>query len=264
MELHHQRSNSPGVSPKRIVDQLLAVLPPGRSTQVRNVRMKSRMYGPTVSVVGPPANPAAARVGIHNDCLFGDYGDQGTYPQGDTDRKFLASDSKYIPVGGEICGDREPQDGQQTPSPDKVVHCAQATTELAKFHWTHLSNSQGEWTRTHWAAEGCMDQIEQGLGYRLSLAGTSFPASLPRGHTFLAQVFIRNTGWAAPLANRPVQLVLRKVGTTGGSSVAFTGATPKTWYAGTTTLISAQFGIGASTAPAPTSSSSASRTQTRR
>jgi hypothetical protein len=233
---------------KRIVDKLLAVLPAARSTQVRDVRMKRRMYGPTITVVGPPANPAAARVGIHNDCLFGDHGDQGTYPQGVTDRSFLASDSKYVPIGGEICGDREPQDGQQAPAPDKIVHCAQATPELAKYRWTHLSNGQGAWTRDNWAAEGCMPLIEKSLGYRLSLAGASFPASVPRGQTFLAQVFIRNTGWAAPIANRPVELVLRKVGTTTESSRPFTGARPKTWYPGTSTLISGQFGIGRSMA----------------
>jgi hypothetical protein len=227
---------------KHIVDKLLVVLPSGRSTQVRTVLMKSHMYGPTVKPFGPPAVLAAARVGIHNDCVFGDHNDAGTYSRGTIDRSFLAADSKYVPVGGEICGDREPAEGQQMPASDKIVHCLVATTEFETFHFTHLGNGQGEWTRANWATEGCMPEIAKRLGYRLSLAGTSFPTSVPRGQTFLAQVFIHNSGWAAPIANRPVQLVLRKAGTTG-TAVAFTGATPKTWYPGTTTLVAGQFGI---------------------
>jgi len=233
-------------SRKRIVDKLLAVLPADRSVQVRDVRMKRQMYGPTVTRLGPPANPAAARVGIHNDCLFGDHGDQGTYPQGATDRTFLESDSQFVPVGGEICDDREPLQDQEAPPPDKVVHCAKATAELAKYRWTHLSNGQGAWTRENWTNEGCMSMIEVNLGYRLSLAGASFPASVQRGQTFLAQVFIRNTGWAAPIASRPVQLVLRQVGATGQSSLLFSGADPKSWYPGTVTRLAARFGIGPS------------------
>ena len=87
-----------------MVDKVLAVLPANRQTLVRTVYMKSRMYGPTVTVIGPP-KPAAARVGVHNDCFLGGYDDQGTYRyQNAGDRSFLASDSKYVAVGGEACG----------------------------------------------------------------------------------------------------------------------------------------------------------------
>ncbi len=94
---------------KRVVDKVLTVLPADRQTLIRTVYMKSRMYGPTVTVIGPPPKPAAARVGVHNDCFLGGYDDQGTYRyQNAGDRSFLASDSKYVAVGGETCGASDP------------------------------------------------------------------------------------------------------------------------------------------------------------
>ena len=157
-----------------IIQRLLMVLPANRSIQVRTVEMKKDHFGPTVTVIGPPAKPEAARIGVHNDCLFGFYlnnlTDQGTY-RDDTDKNFLATDSLYVPVGGEICGSVGP-----TPA---RTDCANAVAELSRFHWTHLSNGQGASTRDKWAAQGCMPQVERSLGYRLSLVGASFPASVP-------------------------------------------------------------------------------------
>lgn len=231
---------------KRVVDKILQVLPANRMTQVRTVYMKSRMFGPTVNPlpVGPPPNPAAARVGVHNDCFLGSYltthNDQGTY-RNDADRNFLASDSKYVAVGGEICGDLD--------SDDSRSDCPNAVNELAKYHWTHLSASRGGDALMKWGTQGCRSQVNNRLGYRLSLAGALFPSSVQRGQQFLAQVFIRNTGWSAPLSNRPVQLVLRKVGTTSLMSLPFPGANLRTWHPGTSTLLAAQFGVGSSTSP---------------
>ena len=56
-----------------IIQRLLTVLPANRSIQVRSVEMKKDHFGPTVTVIGPPAKPEAARIGVHNDCLFGFY-----------------------------------------------------------------------------------------------------------------------------------------------------------------------------------------------
>lgn len=225
-----------------IIQRLLTILPANRSIQVRSVQMKKDHFGPTVTVIGPPAKLEAARIGVHNDCLFGFYlnnlTDQGTY-RNDADKSFLATDSQYVPVGGEICGSVGP-----TPA---RTDCTNAVAELSRFHWTHLSNGQGASTRDKWAAQGCKAQVERTLGYRLSLVGTSFPASVPRGQTFLAQVVIKNSGWAAPIANRPVQLVLRNTLTKAESVLPFTSAHPKTWYPGRSVLITSQFGIGTGT-----------------
>jgi hypothetical protein len=227
-----------------IIKRLLTVLPANRSIQVRSVQMKKDHFGPTVTVIGPPAKPEAARIGVHNDCLFGFFRDQltdqGTY-RNDADKNFLAADSLYVPVGGEICGSVGP-----TPA---RTSCANALTELARFHWTHLSNGQGAATRDKWVAQGCMPQVERSLGYRLSIAGSSFPSSVPRGQTFLAQVIIKNSGWAAPIANRPVQLVLRNTATKSEHVLTFTSARPKTWLPGKSVLIAGQFGIGFGTSP---------------
>src|SRR4051794_29468595 len=49
------------------------------------------------------ADPAAARVGLHNDCFLGSTTTRAPYGDG-ADKTFLASDSKYVVVGGEPCG----------------------------------------------------------------------------------------------------------------------------------------------------------------
>jgi hypothetical protein len=227
-------SDAQWVLRKRVVDKVLAVLPATRQTQVRTVYMKSRLYGPTVTQVGPAPNPAAARVGVHNDCFLAAFGDQGTY-RNDADRSFLAADSKYVAVGGELCGE---------PDPDRArTDCSNAKAELAKYRWTHLNKDWGVPVLEKWAAQGCRAEVDRRLGYRLSLVGASFPTSIPRGTTFLGQVIIRNTGWAAPISNRPVQLGLRNTATGSVSYLPFRGATPKTWYPGTSTTLAEQFGV---------------------
>jgi uncharacterized protein DUF4832/uncharacterized protein DUF4874 len=218
---------------KRIVDKILTVLPANKQTQVRTVPMKRSWYGPTVPLAGP-TNPAAARVGLHNDCFLGKYNDEGTY-RDDADKTFLASDSKYVVVGGEACGTPDPAPGR--------LDCANVKAEFARFHWTHINKDWGIPIINKWTTGGCRDEIDRRLGYRLSLAGASFPTSIPRGSTFLGQVVITNTGWAAPISNRPVQLGLRNTATGSVSYLAYTGVNLKSWYPGSSVTLAQHFGV---------------------
>ena len=81
--------------------------------------------------------------------------------------------------------------------------CTNAKAELAKYHWTYMNKDWGTQILDKWASQGCRPEVDRRLGYRLSLTAASFPTSVPRGTTFLAQVFLSNTGWAAPISNRP-------------------------------------------------------------
>jgi len=94
-----------------------------------------------------------------------------------------------------------------------------------------------------WASQGCRPEVDRRLGYRLSLTAASLPTSLPRGTTFLAQVFLSNTGWAAPISNRPVQLGLRNTSTGSVSYLPFRGVSTKAWYPGTSIPLAERFGV---------------------
>lgn len=128
--------------------------------------------------------------------------------------------------------------------PDPVrTDCTNAKAELAKYHWTYMNKDWGTQILDKWASQGCRPEVDRRLGYRLSLTAASLPTSLPRGTTFLAQVFLSNTGWAAPISNRPVQLGLRNTSTGSVSYLPFRGVSTKAWYPGTSIRLAERFGV---------------------
>ncbi|MBU2669639.1 DUF4832 domain-containing protein [Actinoplanes bogorensis] len=215
-------SSSPGVltaqnraDRKAVLAALLTATAPTTPIQVRTPSYKRTLL------------PDVARIGIHNDCFLAGTDDYGTYEAAD-DTKWLASSTTML-VGGETC-DVSSRSGWPN-----------AGAEMARYHWTYLNPSFNADVLTSWGAAGRTEAARR-LGYRLRLIRAVLPATARRGAQLTATLTLTNDGYAAPIANRPLNLVL----TSGGSVRTFrVTADLRTLTPGRTVTVKAAF-----TAPA--------------
>lgn len=189
---------------RAVVEALLAALPATRSTQVRYPPYIAELIG------GDPLDAASAwdasfasRIGFHNDCFVSSETDVGTYPSDEIERwrTFAATNSAFSPTGGETCD----------PFPARSA-CAPAIEEMEAMHFSFVNRDYHPDIVEGWETEGCMEEIERRLGYRLVLTGGSLPEAVRPGGSFSVVLTIDNEGFAAPFNPRPVKLVLEGPG----------------------------------------------------
>jgi Domain of unknown function (DUF4832)/Domain of unknown function (DUF4874) len=216
---------------KAVVTKLLSVVPTTRMVLMRTPLMKRQMYGPSPVTSAAAYNGSAlARVGHHNDCFLASPDDQGTYQDPAVEYPYLQADTTYVAMGGETCALNRPRSD-----------CPTARQELAMFHYSYLNRDYNAAVMQSWRDGGCMTEVEQRLGYRFALVASLFPASVTPGSTILAQIFVRNTGFATPHNLRRVWLVLRNT-STGTTSRVRLITDPRRWAPGTTTAITQTIG----------------------
>jgi hypothetical protein len=220
---------------KAVSDKLLAVLPPGRMAQLRTPLFKRTMYGTApVSAAQAYAGGAAARLGHHNDCFLASDDDVGTYADPATEYPYLAADTAYVPMGGETCGPNPPRSS-----------CPTALSELKMFHWSYLNIDFDPDNISDWTSGGCLPEIGNHLGYRLSLQSATVPEAAHPGASLPVSIAISNDGWAAPSNPRPVELWLRNVATGDIVRLPLDSADPRRWAAGTTVTVSQALAVPA-------------------
>jgi len=190
----------------RVLSALLTALPPERQVQVRTPRFKMKLVGSTALTQSTAhKGTPQSRVGGHNDCFGASSSDSGTY-QNSSERSFWAADSRYTIMGGETC------------KVSDWCHCQASgnapgtLSELATFHWSYLHDGYHEDVLSRWATEGCIDQIDRELGYRLVLEDASFGAAVA-GSDMQFTIHLRNKGYAAPMNPRDVYMVLTDAST---------------------------------------------------
>ncbi|GAA2548016.1 hypothetical protein GCM10010435_16700 [Winogradskya consettensis] len=168
-----------------LLDATNAAIP----VQVRYPSIKQKLL--------PDSNtPQAKRVGIHNDCFLAGTEDYGTYKTS-ADRDWLAAQGNSVLIGGETCVVNVPR--TQWPN---------AAAELSRYHFTYLNADYHKDVLNSWGASG-LAEANRRLGYRLRLVQTTAPAKLRTGATGTVKIKLINDGYAAPIGNRPVQLVLK-------------------------------------------------------
>ncbi|MEU8377784.1 DUF4832 domain-containing protein [Streptosporangium sp. NPDC048865] len=211
---------------KAVVDKLLAVLPRTRMVQLRTPKFKRTLYstGPVSSSQAHDGS-ALARLGHHNDCFLASPDDYGTYENTAVEYPYLQADTAHVAMGGETCAPDPPRSD-----------CPTARAELAGFHWSYLNTDYHTGVLAGWNTGGCLPEITRGLGYRLTLERGTYPASATPGGAFPVSVTIRNTGWAAPVNPRGIELVLRDTATSALHRLPLT-ADPRRWQAGGTTTV---------------------------
>ena len=143
-----------------------------------------------------------ARTGFHNDCFLASEDDWGTYLdengqlRAEEWKAYIAQMSRFVPVSGETCNLNPPRSD-----------CETALGELEMLHWSALDESwppviQG------WKDQGCYEEIRRRLGYRLTLLEATFRPEVRPGSELRVEVVLHNTGFASPLLERPVYLLL--------------------------------------------------------
>ena len=213
---------------RRIIDEIMRVLPDDRMATMRYPDYKRQLYGGVpLSADEAHDGSARARMGGLNDCFLASATDWGTYPGDATEREaiksFLSSDNQFVVMGGETCNEGD----DALP----FIGCSNALSELARTRWSALHNGYHQGVLDRWQAEGCYDDIGRQLGYRLELLSGTYPRSVEAGGTMAIDLSLRNVGFAAPYNPRSVELVLRNQAN-GSETTVTVAADPRTWLPG--------------------------------
>ena len=230
-EWYYSTNNLNNTADRRtVLFKILEVLPRNWMAQIRTPYYKKAIYGIT-----EPLSPAeaysdsfVARTGHHNDCFLASADDYGTYLD-DSDRQFLALDTRFVPMGGETC------------NPSQYSACPNALQEMARYHWSYLNSDYHPTVISNWNFSGCLTEIKQRLGYRFELLEGTFTDSVKPGGGIALQLRLANRGWASPFNPRPVELILRNTldGTRYGVRLA---EDPRFWFGGDTVAVAALAG----------------------
>lgn len=239
----HSSSNG-NDSPQRmkiILEKILETLPRNRMVQVRAPSYKQTIFSlardasgaltPTAAFTGSPI----ARVGHHNDCVLADASDMGTYSRGaslDTlaMKTYLRLDARFVPMGGETCQVSE------------FSQCEPALREFQRLRWSFLNRDYDEPTLAGFVNGGCMNVIEERLGYRLRLLEAEVTPVVRTNGTLTLKLKLLNEGWASPYNERGAEIILRNAH--GGEMFAAAlGVDPRRWLTGDTVLVVANVGI---------------------
>jgi Domain of unknown function (DUF4832)/Domain of unknown function (DUF4874) len=209
----------------KVLRTLLDQLPKSVTVQERTMYMKQRILGVPTGAAGA-LTPAQAfsgsdlsRVGFHNDCFLASPDDYGTFLSDplSLDEKYLALDSRYVPVGGETCNVNPPK--SEWPS---------ARSLMERFHYSYLNTEYNQDVLDTWGAAGYQEAAKR-LGYRFTLLHGTFSKQVVAGRKLHVDLSVQNDGFATPFQKRPVQLVL--VGTKHTYRLAL-DADPRRWTAG--------------------------------
>ena len=198
---------------RAILQQLLRAMPKNRFVALRYERDKVAVFGRTT-----PATYAEilgqlgyGRVAHHDDCFLASPDGWATYRPADPaalerQKAYLSAENEHMPQGGETCS----ADAVAQP----LIQCPNALNELARLHWSQINADYHPRVIALWRAQGCYGQMARRLGYRLRLLRARLPRSVRAGGTLSGWITIANDGFASPYNMRPVELVLRRMGST--------------------------------------------------
>ena len=228
-----------------VLRALLNAVPKDRMVQVRYPQIKQRyIYGVTALINAAPLTATEAftqtekaRIGFHNDCFLSSPNDVGTYvdygnsnsASDDSEtvnaglRAYKKIDSKYVVVGGETCATFEPANNCEP--------AGRAQAAFAEMHYSYLNAHYNTKVNNVWQTGGCMDHIKKNLGYRFVLQNAKFPVAVATNSNLAFTINLMNRGYASPFNARPVQLLLRKVGTQDVTALPIAIDIRK-WYSG--------------------------------
>ena len=207
-------------SRRDVMVALLDALPKNRTIAVRTGRYKMNMfldsYADSVTIHTAYNESDLSRICAHNDCFGADVSDMGTFTSMD-ERQFWKNESRYLLMGGETC--------------QLSYHCSCKRTleDCEAYHWTYTSGPAKVSDR--WKEEGCYDEIERRLGYRLVLTDLHHTPQAVPGEDYRVVMKIENVGFAAPMNPRDVELVF--VDGNGKKMVCpLDDIDPRYWFAG--------------------------------
>ena len=215
----------------KIKEALLNAVPKSRMVQFRNPPEIMRWYPTALNDAQAFTGSNQSRVGFHNDCFIANITEVGTYSSDanirETQKNYMAKISSNVPIGGEICGvDFETVNDTRS--------CENALATASRFHYSYLDDWH-KGTNDLFKAEGCWDELKNRLGYRFVLKSAKIPNKVNAGENFVAELTIKNNGFASPYNERDVYLVLENGST---KEIIKIDSDPRKWRAGKITTIS--------------------------
>ncbi|UYZ63624.1 DUF4832 domain-containing protein [Hymenobacter weizhouensis] len=271
-EWHNSKFNllgSGGVNSntRAIIEKIASVLPTSRMFAVRYPGHKAQYFGGSWSEPVAPVTAAEAfngsiksRMGAYDDCLVCGEFNWDTYSNNkaasDKIKAFLQEDNKYVAQGGEPGGMDNPSsqdlDGDGF-SGSQYADCARVVPLLNRLHWSTMNWNYGERiggnaiSYTTWEKQGCLEEIQKWLGYRLRLTQAVLPTTMQAGGTLALSFDVHNDGFASPYNPRGLELIIRNKATLahaaviplcdGRSKPANRAYDPRFWQSGTTTTV---------------------------
>lgn len=206
---------------KDVMMALLDAMPTDRQVALRTPMFKKRMfldsYADSITLGTAHDGSDLSRICGHNDCFGADATDMGTFTETGS-RELWKNETRYVLMGGETC------------KISKYSKCSVALEKLKGYHWTYLSPSNGR-VNSEWLKEGCYKEVERRLGYRLYITDVYSTSKAAPGGLFRVVVKLHNTGFAAPMNPRKVELVLT-FGDGKKEVYALEDIDPRFWFAG--------------------------------
>jgi len=163
-----------------------------------------------------------SRLAGHNDCFGASANDQGTFDN-DEAREFWKKDTRYTIMGGETCAVSD------------YCLCANSIQDLEDYHWTYLHDGYNQDVLNRWKKDGCYNEIQRNLGYRLVLRDVHYDA-IEAGKPCKVTIRLRNDGYAAPMNPREAWLVWK--GSDGKLVRSPLGYDPRQWHSGYNAVVS--------------------------
>ena len=219
------------ITRRDVVKALLDALPQDRQIAVRTGRYKMNMfldsYADSVTLETAYNGSDLSRICGHNDCFGADATDMGTFTK-NAEREFWKKESRYLMMGGETCQISE------------YCLCDRSVKDCEDYHWTYMSGPAKISNR--WKEHGCYDEIEKRLGYRITLTDIHYDPDPVPGRNYRLILELKNTGFAAPMNPRDVELVF--VDGNGKKTISqLKWVDPRYWFAGETITIDREIKI---------------------
>jgi hypothetical protein len=113
------------------------------------------------------------------------------------DQAYLAELTRFTPMSGETCAPFPPRS-----------ECASAIQEMVLLHFSAINEAYHKGILRSWEEGGCMEEIVNRLGYRLSLTSAEFNEEVRPGGLLNLTVEVTNIGFASLMNPRPLYIVL--------------------------------------------------------
>lgn len=188
---------------REILFALLNSLPSNRSILLRYpVDIMTFFPEPLTEDMAVNNDILQTRIGFHNDCFLASKDDEHTYARNgvftfDQELAYLHQSTQFMAVGGESCAYNPPRSD-----------CPTALEEMEFFHFTELGDGWHPAVLASWEEQGCYQEINDRLGYRLSILESTVNTTVKPGGIINLQFKLKNEGFAPPVNPRPVYLVL--------------------------------------------------------
>jgi hypothetical protein len=188
------------ISRRNILYKLLSALPPERMVNLRYNYHKRAIFQTDLPLSKDTAYTGSyrARTGALNDCLGASANDWGTYEKDiEWEKQYLSQDNRFVVQEGETC------------NPDPVYStCDSMLKDLERMRWDLLNSGYHQQVLESWVNDGCMDEVQRKLGYRIRLTEGFVDDSVSDG-TLNATLGLVNEGWGKIFNPRGMELVLR-------------------------------------------------------